>query len=1264
MRPPCGELDAVYGAAMLTLRTTMALSRVELAHSVGVSRQAVGEWERGCSYPKVEHLQTLIALAVQKQAFTAGHEAEEIRQLWKVAHQKLPLDERWLSTLLGHLHSLQLHVVPPPEEETRIRATAQVGRDRNSRSHDNLRLMPQPLQSGPRVDWGDALAVPVFYGREQEMAQLSEWILQEHCRVVGVLGLGGIGKSVLSVSVMYQISDHFEVVIFRSLRDAPALEELLDDCLQVLSPQRLGLVPVNLEQRISCLLEHMRKRRVLLVLDNLESLLEPADVKGHLRPGFLGYEILLHRVVERGHQSCLLLTSRERPAALRELSGRYSQVRALHLAGLDSAACQQLFMEKEITGTQKDAKQLIEIYGGNPLALKIVAETIIDLFGGVIGAFLGSGTVIFGSITDLLNEQFARLSVLEQSVLYWLAIVRESVTLDELLALLVSPLSRVQLLEAVEGLRRRSLIEQGKRAGSFTLQSVVLEYVTAHLVAEGSQEIKLGHLNRLIEHGLSLATAREYVRQTQERLLVRPLLAELESECWERANGTGQELGPVPTASVEERLLSLLNDLRKLDDIAQGYGPTNLIALLRIRRGHLGGLDLSRLSIRSAYLQSIEMQDTSLAGAQIHNTTFTETLDAILGVAISPRGTWWAAGSRRGEVRVWDGESQTLHHLFQAHTDIVLTLAFSPGERFLASGSWDGTVKLWNMTSCGASPPGALLWMGEHANVMSVAFSPDGSQLASGGRDTNVKLWDVQSGTNLQTLCHPGYVYAVAFSPDGHLLATGDFKGDVRLWLVQKTVPATCIQTFSGHTNWVMGLAFAPNGKTLASGSWDHTIKLWDLASGHLLQTLSGHTNDVHGLAWSPDGHTLASCSVDKTIRFWDVDQMQCRAVLHEHTSAVYNLCFTPDSSRLLSGSEDGTLRIWEVQRGRCVRVIQGYAVSFVDIDWSPDSTHLVSGGTDGVVTIWDAIGDTPPRVLYGHGWIIWGVGWSSNGKFLASSEHTVISLWDATACACVQELRQSVASSMGVAWSPDGQLLAAATLMHGVQVWDVTTRSLRWPERMHSPVIRFVAWSPDGMRLAAGGDEGSVYAWDATNGELQLQLSGHHGIVMRVAWNPDGTLLASCGGSNGNGELFIWDVQACRVRRDGDCADPLSVPVQSFVGHPGVVNALVWGPGGDRLITGGSDGKLRWWDIQSRECVCIQEAHHAAIQSLRVSPDGRRIASCGDDGAIRIWNLQTSEHLRTLRRDRPYERLNITGIKGLTAAQRTSLQALGAIET
>ncbi len=121
---------------------------------------------------------------------------------------------------------------------------------------------------------------------------------------------------------------------------------------------------------------------------------------------------------------------------------------------------------------------------------------------------------------------------------------------------------------------------------------------------------------------------------------------------------------------------------------------------------------------------------------------------------------------------------------------------------------------------------------------------------------------------------------------------------------------------------------------------------------------------------------------------------------------------------------------------------------------------------------------------------------------------------------------------------------------------------------------------------------------------------------------------------------------------------------MRAFAEHPRVVYAVAWGPSGDVVVSGGSDGMLRWWDVQSGECVRVRKAHQGTIRSLRRSPDGRRLASCGDDGAITLWDLHSGEQLRTLRRDRPYERLDIAGIRGLTEAQKATLRALGAIES
>jgi WD40 repeat protein len=152
------------------------------------------------------------------------------------------------------------------------------------------------------------------------------------------------------------------------------------------------------------------------------------------------------------------------------------------------------------------------------------------------------------------------------------------------------------------------------------------------------------------------------------------------------------------------------------------------------------------------------------------------------------------------------------------------------------------------------------------------------------------------------------------------------------------------------------------------------------------------------------------------------------------------------------------------------------------------------------------------------------------------------------------------------------------------------------------------------------------------------------------VAWSPDGTRLASGCGSRDGGELFVWEM-------------PSGERARTFAGHPRAVSAIAWSPDGDLLVSGDSDGVLRWWDVQSQECVRWQVAHQGTVQSLKVSPDGSRLASCGYDGTIRIWDLQSGEALRTLRRDRPYERLDITGIRGLTEAQKATLHALGAVE-
>src|SRR4030095_3538967 len=138
----------------------------------------------------------------------------------------------------------------------------------------------------------------------------------------------------------------------------------------------------------------------------------------------------------------------------------------------------------------EEPSRLSERYGGNPLALKIVAETILELFEGQIGRFLAQDFLVFGSIADLIREQIERLSTLELIILRWLTIARAPITLDALRLMMVTPPPLAQVLEAIDALCRRSLIEHGHEAGTFILPPLLLEYMTNDLVSEATREIQ------------------------------------------------------------------------------------------------------------------------------------------------------------------------------------------------------------------------------------------------------------------------------------------------------------------------------------------------------------------------------------------------------------------------------------------------------------------------------------------------------------------------------------------------------------------------------------------------------------------------------------------------------------------------------------------------------------------------------------------------------------------------------------------------------
>jgi transcriptional regulator with XRE-family HTH domain len=333
-------------------------------------------------------------------------------------------------------------------------------------------------------DWDNAIDTSVFYGRERELAQLWQWIVCNRCRVVGVLGMEGIGKSTIAVKAALQIQSEFEIVVWRSLTHAPPLADLLSSLLKFLMPLygEDPVIPSTLDEKFSKLMQYLRSRRCLLMLDRVEVILDSQRV-GQWSAGYEAYGQLLKTISETPHQSCLLLTSSEKPNEITLMEGRQGNCAALFLKGLTPADGRAIFDQKgEFTGSQAHWQQLIHHYGGNPLMLKLVAAATQELFDGSIAeviADLNRGILGFEDIGDLLDRQFARLSTAEQQVLFCLAIHREPVSIDRIRESMVGLTPEQSILKQVNSLMRRSIVE--KTNGLFCLQPVVMEYVIDYL---------------------------------------------------------------------------------------------------------------------------------------------------------------------------------------------------------------------------------------------------------------------------------------------------------------------------------------------------------------------------------------------------------------------------------------------------------------------------------------------------------------------------------------------------------------------------------------------------------------------------------------------------------------------------------------------------------------------------------------------------------------------------------------------------------------
>ncbi len=324
---------------------------------------------------------------------------------------------------------------------------------------------PQYLKTIPAL-------VP-FYDRTQELTSLKKWILEDKCRSILIYGTSGIGKTALARQLLEDIKGEFDEIVWQSLGCQRSLVEFIDrNLIASLNIEALPEPPLDLEARLSLLLEHFRQHRCLIILDNVDRLFSSGELAGNYTEEYRDYRELFRRIWETNHQSCLLLLSREEPSELAVAVSNNSSIHALPLGGL-GAGGRKILRAKGLSDEDRwdDA---IEYLGGNPAYLESVSIAIKKLFGGRVGEFCKYEELFLTEdIKSMLICQFDRLSTAERAVIRSFADRTLPVSVSTVISSLnISP---ADVAQAIVSLGRRGSIERNQTddGAVFSLRSIV-----------------------------------------------------------------------------------------------------------------------------------------------------------------------------------------------------------------------------------------------------------------------------------------------------------------------------------------------------------------------------------------------------------------------------------------------------------------------------------------------------------------------------------------------------------------------------------------------------------------------------------------------------------------------------------------------------------------------------------------------------------------------------------------------------------------------
>jgi WD40 repeat protein len=398
----------------------------------------------------------------------------------------------------------------------------------------------------------------------------------------------------------------------------------------------------------------------------------------------------------------------------------------------------------------------------------------------------------------------------------------------------------------------------------------------------------------------------------------------------------------------------------------------------------------------------------------------------------------------------------------------------------------------------------------------------------------------------------------------------------------------------------VWALSFAPDGKTLATAGEDGNTRVWEVATGKELLVLPCHEH-VHAVAFVADGagkpgRWLATGGDDTLVRLWDLATGKLR-VAWAHAEPARSLAASADGKYLAVGA-GRAIALWDVAAGKKLRQWAAHAGGVLSLAFTPDGKGLLSGGrADKPISGGLRLQSEPPPDDY------------------------ALALWDPGSGKLRHKFAEPNTEAHVLGFSADGKTWASAGFGKGGQCFVLFDADGRPQQTVpcagleHS--LGAFAYSPDGRTLAAAGGR-AVYTWSAATGKRLSALQRHADYLpIALAFSPDGETLAAAACLD---PVILWDLRTGKPRHD-------------FAAHGRAIITVAVAPDCKKAVTGGYEGDLREWDLQSGKTLrhwTHPDVKNPYVACARYTPDGKTLA-CSYFGGVSLWDVPAGKQVRNI---------------------------------